>query len=216
VNPNSLDYAVDDWPQGQQDGHYTAWNIHWKLPTDAPTGYVIQEIQYRFEGVTECDGSPWDDAAIWEKFGYDGEVRLHYWEAWQYHDPSRIESGGTDKWLIPQNSAFYQTLTEGVLTVYGTAAFYEVTDIDSDTEDNNLSVNFGGQWAQGYLGGAGSPMSGSYFSTVARPDSLPQLEEGQLIRRTKVVSWRPCGFGADRTTKVQTTPAAPSNPQFHR
>lgn len=208
MTSDSLDFAVDAWPQGQQDGHYTAWKIHWNLPADAPTGFIIQEIQYTFQGVKDCSGTEWDDAAIWAKFGYDGDVRFHYWEAWECHSADQIESGGTDQWLLPQSSAFYQTLTQGTITVTATAGFYAAADIDSDTQDNILGTNFGGEWAQGYLDAAGSPMSGSYYSTVVRPGQLPQLGAGQLITRTEVISWQSCGDGADHGTKIATTPAA--------
>ena len=198
-------------PKGLKDGKFTAWVVQWTVPPDTPVGYVIQEMDWKFTDVHTCDGSNWDDNTIWGKLNNQGDVRFHWWEAWRNSEQDgkfNHENAFVDTWALDPNSHFYRDgLTDGMLTMRGNAAFYEKTTQSSD-EQSDLQANFGVAWEQGTHAnpsGPGTPMSGGLFSTINHP-TLLNVDPGDQVVRTEVVTWHPCPSGCDvpdRSTKVE-------------
>lgn len=190
-----LRYDPVSLPTGGVNGKFSAWKIHWKLDDNAVFGYVIQEMQFKFEVHKDCDGPVLSDAEVWKQLRIDdGNPKFHYLEAWrhyQYNDGIIFEAGFRDMFHIQENAELFQNPTTGTITITGTAAYYEKPNL-SDSEDIDLANNFGRHWEEGAHAnstGGGSQLSQGLYSTIIDP-TLPEVDEGaNKVTRRLVLSW---------------------------
>ena len=191
---STLSFATVSGPQGLINGRFSPWVVQWQLPPGTPNGFVLQHMQVQFQGVHYCYDDDFTDDEIWNIFGYQGETRLQFWEAWQFQDGVWQRPGNTDGWGFSRPGTFYSNDGEGVVVFKGSAGFYEAQDLNQFCD------------AWGSNGdNSGSPMSGDLMSTtLLDPSSIPP----GTVNRSMTVEWRCCGCDSDdqvcRRTVVTT------------
>ncbi len=170
-----LGFQNNRYPVGGCNGNMTVgWNVGWIVPSDSPAGFVIQKIDWSFEVYTCPHGIDGEhqltDEEIWGETGNEGDPVYHFWESWQYNGDNTWNSRPTDEWKFVGLHNRYR----GIITITGSAAFYEGTDLSS----------FGGDW-----GDTKSPLSNGLFATIV-PPNLPETDSS--IQRKLVIAWNAC------------------------